>query len=301
MRLLVWNVHFLAGELLAKVIKAQPYDLIGLEEISKEAVAKLKTLLPNYQVFRSGGNCLLSLHPLTPQSISLCVGESTRFRTAILAEVQGFKIIHTHLDHTTEEIRLRQLKILEPHLAQTDLIMGDLNSLYRGDYSEGDWVNLNAIRLKVKLEPACSEVMNRLVELGFRLGPYLGPTTPYDTRVDYIATRGMIGKYFYRTSKLSDHHPVLFISEPLDDFWYLRGRGKLTIPGPNYTRHLSWENDNLIREDHYPNGSWSRTVYQPEAKLWKRGYQAHYGDYQEHQDHLELMLSEEQIKKILTS
>jgi endonuclease/exonuclease/phosphatase family metal-dependent hydrolase len=78
----------------------------------------------------------------------------------------------THLDFRKEQLRLAQLEqimaLIEQHgnTNKPHLLVGDLNSLSRTDYSEEIWQELGIYRQQQRWEPPLSQVTDRLRQLG---------------------------------------------------------------------------------------------------------------------------------------
>ena len=93
-----------------------------------------------------------------------------------------------------------------------DFFLGDFNALNPGDYQEKDWKDIVSVRNKLKLEVTKPFVIEQIKSCGFSINPYLGPTTPYNTRVDYFCYKDKFGGDFFMIDtmgpKISDHNMI---------------------------------------------------------------------------------------------
>ncbi|CAF3234840.1 unnamed protein product [Rotaria sp. Silwood2] len=106
----------------------------------------------------------------------------------------------THLDHLNEDDRLNQIKEFNPYQQNIDIIMGDMNSLTRDDYSDNYYQDkIVEIRKKSIWEEPRFDLTNLIrhewnYDDAFRL---INPTLKneevstyyYGTRIDYIYLR----------------------------------------------------------------------------------------------------------------
>lgn len=102
----------------------------------------------------------------------------------------NFEFVTTHLDHIHEELRVSQVEKLVKFAKSANVIAGDLNALREADYSKQRWKDIAKARKCAGLTPASSDAMNALEKCGWKPSDYVGPTTPYGTRVDYILVQG---------------------------------------------------------------------------------------------------------------
>lgn len=102
----------------------------------------------------------------------------------------NFEFVTTHLDHIYEELRVSQVEKLVKFAISANVIAGDLNALREADYSKQRWKDIAKARKCAGLTPASSDAMNALEKCGWKPSDYVGPTTPYGTRVDYILVQG---------------------------------------------------------------------------------------------------------------
>ncbi|CAF1296355.1 unnamed protein product, partial [Adineta steineri] len=96
----------------------------------------------------------------------------------------------THLDHIEEDVRLEQIQYFKPYEQNIDILMGDMNSLTRNDYSDDYYRNI----------VADEQIVTRV----------------YGTRVDYIFVHPRVNERWnltecsiIDTKGVNDHNGVL--------------------------------------------------------------------------------------------
>lgn len=117
---------------------------------------------------------------------------------------QSFFVCVTHLDHISEETRLQQMEEIQENIRQiipdnkSHILVGDLNSLYKNDYSQSKWDEINNIREEGLWESAKTQLTSYLFNGGkknwfkyqdslhFSDGNQMLSTCRFDTRIDYI-------------------------------------------------------------------------------------------------------------------
>lgn len=95
----------------------------------------------------------------------------------------------THLDHKTEDQRLLEVEqLLRCKLPPQHVLLADLNSLKRIDYTDEAWKAITDVRRSNGWELPSTSVIERLLnEAGYvDTVPVSGPTCHFNTRVDYI-------------------------------------------------------------------------------------------------------------------
>jgi endonuclease/exonuclease/phosphatase family metal-dependent hydrolase len=117
------------------------------------------------------GNALLSRFPFRNlKSTSLIVRDAEE-RNAVGADFGHYAIIVTHLDHISEDVRLKQLDTVlrfcqefrKPHI-----LMGDFNALTREDYTDDEWQELVEERRCRRWELPEHKVTSVMKESGYR-------------------------------------------------------------------------------------------------------------------------------------
>ena len=133
----------------------------------------------------------------------------------------------THLDHISEQNRIKQWKAftdvcdINGDCKRKYVVLGDLNALTQTDYSLQRNLEITAHRRSQKFEDPSSELTDLISNQGYfdamqHFGT-IGPTSRFDTRVDYIlfcqrcdVLDGNVGNVrAIDTKDASDHLPVL--------------------------------------------------------------------------------------------
>ena len=206
MRILSFNIKF--GRItdiktIINILKIYNPDIVALQEVNKKQYIEIESHLNNhYRIIRANSNILLTTYYITDfKMLKLNITQSgvvsingnisdTSYDTAIWAKLVinslDINLIITHLNVISEEIRLRQIQILQPWLSITDILIGNLNSLYIDDYDPQTIEIINKNRIKYNIEPVRYDVINLLLQYGFIIPSFTGNTTKYGTRIDYI-------------------------------------------------------------------------------------------------------------------
>jgi endonuclease/exonuclease/phosphatase family metal-dependent hydrolase len=154
LKLVTFNVHgwydsafaFNVPRVITILDKLQP-DLVGIQEVQGDAEFLARKLGSQWKAFFAPvvgnfGNAVVSKLNIT----SMCnykfeVGEAEpRGMIGVSLEHPVLKLVlSTHLDHISEDIRLKQLEqlvaVIEPHKNTPHIILGDFNALSKDDYS----------------------------------------------------------------------------------------------------------------------------------------------------------------------
>ena len=211
-------------QLLSHLRSVSPHCL-ALQEVPLKIVQQLsKDLGMPYWCHAAAdwlNNAVISKYPLKKcESICLRVNGingTTEMRSAVVCEVQvlapsssnttvsTITLVATHLDHLSETVRFSQLQELNGVvMARTKdtnglglILVGDMNSVTRSDFDDGQWEENRLRREKAHLEQPKCEVSGLLREMncvdaatGLLVGSpsnvVVETTSAYDTRVDYI-------------------------------------------------------------------------------------------------------------------
>ena len=219
MRALTFNVYNPKNEMLyhlASFIRSVKPDVIGLQEITKGSLTTLSRLLNMKCAWKGSeylGNGLLSRGDIhNVRSLEMRTKAPHEMRSALYAETRDMKVVITHLDHVDEDIRLAQWgKLMEWAPRDTDIIMGDLNTLRLNDYTKEAMEKVTRDRLRTNWEPPRGELI-RLIETQWAVSPFQKGTSRFDTRVDYIlhnpAQLTLVREDVLDTRHLSDHMAV---------------------------------------------------------------------------------------------
>jgi endonuclease/exonuclease/phosphatase family metal-dependent hydrolase len=131
------------------------------------------------------------------------------------------RIFVTHLDYKTEPQRMRELSNLNEIITSGDcrdsphIILADLNSLTLSDYSKQQWDTIVQTRKANNWEAPQTEVTSTLAKWGYvdvlSVCKGVTGTCRFDTRVDYVLTRGLMHKHSFVVDSLgsSDHKVVV--------------------------------------------------------------------------------------------
>lgn len=156
-----------------------------------------------------------STHVLKPAP-----GKKTAFEVVLaLKETnQIYHIFVTHLDHKTEPQRIREWVALQKVLPsdKPHIILGDLNSLRRSDYTDDAWKEIADSRRRSDWEEPKTELIEKILSSNYAdvLSDCraVAPTCRFDTRVDYIFTYGFapaIRSFVLDSQKTSDHKIIV--------------------------------------------------------------------------------------------
>jgi endonuclease/exonuclease/phosphatase family metal-dependent hydrolase len=219
MRALTFNVYNPKNKMLyrlASFIRSVKPDVIGLQEITEGSLTTLSRLLNMNCAWKGSdylGNGLLSRGDIhNVRSLEMQTRAPHEMRSALYAETRDMKVVITHLDHVDEDIRLAQWgQLMEWAPRDTDIIMGDLNTLRLDDYTAEAMEKVTRDRLRTNWEPPRGELI-RLVETQWAVSPFQKGTSRFDTRVDYIlhnpARLILVREDIHDTRHLSDHMAV---------------------------------------------------------------------------------------------
>lgn len=189
---------------IVKLILDNEIDIICFQEITRQAIERIARDTNMKYVFRFGNAVMTKLPFLESKFIGLF-----SYRGAIKVKIQYedivLNIIATHLDHLNEDTRMKQLEKLKPQLENADFLIGDMNALYQYDYSKKKRKKINENRLNAKLEKYRHEVVDLILNNGFKINDFIEPTCPYGTRVDYIFVNDNLNK----KRKFKQNHEVI--------------------------------------------------------------------------------------------
>ena len=96
------------------------------------------------------------------------------------------KLMCFQLDKNSEETRMDQVKLIEEKIKDSDVILGNLNSLHFADYTPSQMDNINQIRIKNEQEIVKTSVMNYLTSINYEPREFIGNTCSHKTRIDYV-------------------------------------------------------------------------------------------------------------------
>jgi endonuclease/exonuclease/phosphatase family metal-dependent hydrolase len=163
-----------------------------------------------YYIFGSAwgdfGNAILSKYPIqyaTNMISTLNSGESRSFLSVQLFDVPRVVFSSTHLDHTDEEKRMKQLQaflntesILSNEEVTDHFVLGDFNALSKSDYTEEQLLEIMNVRRRNSWELPRFEVTNYMHSMGYLdCSQYNNDdndddeymeTCRFGTRIDYI-------------------------------------------------------------------------------------------------------------------
>ncbi len=138
--------------------------------------------------------------------------------TDVLINKKKISIVLTHLDiyDETENTRHKQICEILNKWDEIDIIMGDLNSLRKDDYTQDEWSvikNDDKKRCVIMKHKVTSEIEKKFTD-SFILLDSLPPKVSVwsNRRVDYIYVNNkfdnkLVGSYMYPTL-VSDHYPI---------------------------------------------------------------------------------------------
>lgn len=226
MRVATLNVHHLRSpdRLAAKVREHGQLDVLAVQEAcSAAATAKFAAALEMRVAVEHRTSIGLSNLILVREdemigstvAFELACNQTKESRTAVAVWLPrfGLHVVCTHLDHQSESTRLIQVRELRHHLSAAwsegrgclerlvchvgkvpFLMLGDMNSLRRGDYDEEEWQGLCASRAKAGIASETA-VIEELEGAAWRLADcrsiaeHVGGSTAtctFGSRVDYV-------------------------------------------------------------------------------------------------------------------
>lgn len=200
---------------LVAILKPYNLDLIAVQEIncSKSWSSFCNLLGLDYFVFgpsesSSFGNGIASRYPIkSSKNIEANRSKYGATRSLLQVNLDGshpfvkdriFSV--THLDHRNENYRLEQIRKFDPLKNSIDILMGDMNSLTRDDYSDNYYqTNVYELREKSEWEKPCFDVTQLIknqwtyIDAFKQINPDLKDeqiaTCRFGTRIDYIYLR----------------------------------------------------------------------------------------------------------------
>ncbi|KAJ7551861.1 hypothetical protein O6H91_06G032800 [Diphasiastrum complanatum] len=230
------------------VLREANADIVALQEVKAHEEKGMRPLSDlaealgmNYAYAESWapefGNAVLSRWPIKSWSVKR-IHDDTDYRNVLKVVVDiplvGEVNFHcTHLDHLDEDWRLKQVQSLtEDTKGYPHILVGDLNSLKKSDYSKERWTEIAKVREENgKLAPKDAVMEKLLKEKGYidsvsaageeddvitvPNGQMVQGTCKYGTRLDYILASPLLpyrfvpGSYSVISSRgTSDHHLV---------------------------------------------------------------------------------------------
>jgi endonuclease/exonuclease/phosphatase family metal-dependent hydrolase len=166
------------------------------------------------------GNAILSKYQIDEAENHKLQVEIYETRSVVILKTPFFHLNVTHLDHISEDVRLRQYEQIQQHLdfKNSNIFMGDLNALRFQDYSSEKWKKIEKVRKEKIWELPQTELI-QTVEKDFLevFSTYskeeIPSTCRFDTRIDYIFVSKEnnfkieeIKRIF--NDEISDHHPI---------------------------------------------------------------------------------------------
>ncbi|CAF2587268.1 unnamed protein product [Rotaria sp. Silwood2] len=253
-RLATINVHHFADPLtyennverLVTILKPYNFDLIAVQEANDdEKWSKFCNLLGlNHFIYGPCqkhilGNGIASRYPIksysNQQTSCFCSGGKRSLLQCCLYSDHPFVkdriFAVTHLDYLNENNRLQQIKEFDPLKKNIDILMGDMNSLTRDDYSNNYYEkNVLELRKQSNWEKPYFDVTQLITnQWSFKdalkqINPNLKDeqiaTCRYQTRIDYIYLRPRINDSWIlkdcsiiNTQNATDHNAVFAIFE----------------------------------------------------------------------------------------
>ncbi|CAF3626374.1 unnamed protein product [Rotaria sp. Silwood1] len=237
-RLATINVHYFADpsthensiKRLVTILKPYNFDLIAVQEANNdEDWFKFSTLLGlNHFIYGSCeedvfGNGIASRYPIKSYSNQQTNSDHPFVKDRIFAV--------THLDHLNENDRLKQIKDFDPLKKNINILMSDMNSLTRDDYSNHYYEkNVFGLRKASKWEKPFFDVTqlitnqwsytDALKQINPNLKDKQVATCRYGTRIDYIYVHPRINDSWIlkdcsiiNTQNATDHNAVFAIFE----------------------------------------------------------------------------------------
>ena len=231
---------------LIDILSELDLDLIAAQEIQRiEDFSRFAQglRLPHVAFGISGKsyleNGIASRYPIQSQSVlrtSRSCGAGTRSLLKCSLDgdhpfVQGRTFAVTHLDHINEQHRIDQMETFNPLKEKIDVLLGDMNSLTREDYSD-DYFQREIVQKRElsKWEVPCFDLTQLLTKQwsfqdAFKqMNPHLKDTRVttcrFGTRIDYIYFRPsendrwtVTQSYIVDTKGATDHNAVVAVFE----------------------------------------------------------------------------------------
>ena len=200
--LLTLNIKGGLGPLLRPLITwlaKQDADILCLQECARSVVPWLQHHLDGiweavYAPATHHGNAILSRLPFREsRCLILATSGSREVRSAVDAIISlpagALRVCCTHFDHVREDCRLAQWEALSVETSGIagGVLCGDLNALWRADYTDAEWARIAAERSASHWEPPRSRLMGAIFGAGFIDAAVVpAPTSRFNTRIDYI-------------------------------------------------------------------------------------------------------------------
>lgn len=227
LRVISWNVHFFRNHLMVytyenclKVLREYKADLLFLQEAytmwpfcpSETQLAKDLNKLGFGNVVHDLKSGLLVAYRATINVKRVSVEPLSETRSFIQVAVgDDAAFVNVHLEVSNEKVRLEQIHtILDFLSAQRVLIMGDLNTLDRTDYSDKEWRKLLYTNRKYTFEPL---VVSKLESDGFvdLFANKRVETSIHKRRVDFAFAKHIDCECAFVNTNCaySDHRPLM--------------------------------------------------------------------------------------------
>jgi endonuclease/exonuclease/phosphatase family metal-dependent hydrolase len=190
------------------------YDVIALQEVYDKE--KLKEIVKGYNYAYNKGTLLMTKFPFQEINYHISNEAFTAFILIIPLHVNVL-VTNIHLNYEREDIRLKELdnilkKINKYYDDYPIILLGDFNSLTRKDYTQKGWADIHKIRKNGLWELPTSKLTDKLNIHWFDSGQdHKGPTSRYDTRIDYIFTKCLfVSEYdmIKTIPNISDHNLI---------------------------------------------------------------------------------------------
>lgn len=210
-----WNVHHFSflgtrdssntAPLIRKALTDHNIDIACFQEVAKAEFLK-EFGGPETKSFYApapgpyiGNGVVLVNKSIAMVEWSYTMLDNDRNVLKILIEFQGKRVwvLCTHLDHQSEERRMRQTQKLIQELPKDEiplLLVGDFNALNRADYTADEWLDMDRERRVRGWELCASDVVPYLKEVA-KLKDLCGANpirgSRFATRIDYIFGRNV--------------------------------------------------------------------------------------------------------------
>ena len=190
------------------------YDIIALQEVYDKG--KLKEIVKGYNYAYNKGTLLMTKYPFQEINYGISNEAFTAFILIIPLHVQVL-VTNIHLNYEHEDIRLKELdnilqKINKYYDDYPIILLGDFNSLTRKITPKKEWAHIHKIRKNSLWELPTSQLTDKLNLHWFDSGHgHKGPTSRYDTRIDYIFTKCLFVKDYNMIKTIpdiSDHNLI---------------------------------------------------------------------------------------------
>lgn len=201
-RLMTYNIHYWEGmdgrvdiARVTEVIEHAAPDIVGLNEVFHPYTAqgedqpvldqiadqlRMDFVFAAATYYRFGlredgpltpyGNALLSRWPIRRAATTTLAADDHAPRSLIAAEVETpsgpLRVLITHLDYLSEAIRLKQMDEVLRYAQGEHVLMGDFNTLVRGEYADFEEVRRRAAEID-GTPIVASEVLPSLLARGY--------------------------------------------------------------------------------------------------------------------------------------